>query len=185
MNAAGTEIHSRFLVTNVITTGDDVAQWLGIQPPRNNATYDAGAAVLKNYQEYDMINCKLTYTPAVGSTTPGQMWFGYYDNPEIIYVALSGSYSPTQLLLLAQCSPDSYSTPVWQPIELPTPMRKRRSRLAVDTTSVTSNERADMTTHGIWIVASVGAPEVTLLGSITMDYSARGFTLQNQSITVI
>ncbi len=130
-----------------------------------------------------MLSGTLHYVPQVGSTTAGTVWIGYYDNPEIIYKVYASTFTTANLLALAQTAPHQVSAPVWQAVDLTIPMRTRRKVYAIDTTVPGASTTADMTVHGILIIATTGAPFSTTVGTITQEYVAEGFGLQALAIT--
>ncbi len=183
MDKAGAIVKSRFYQATLATgAATQVAGGYGVCPALNGSA-DPGAAVLSNYQEYRMLSGTLHYVPQVGSTTSGTVWIGYYDNPEIIYKVYASAYSTASLLSLAQTAPHSVSSPVWQAVDLTIPMRNRRKVYSVDTTVPSSSSVADMTVHGIIIVATSGAPFSTTVGTISQEYVAEGFGLQAIALT--
>lgn len=183
MDKAGAVVRSRFYQASLATTAvAQMAGAYGVAPPLNGSV-DPGAVVLSNYQEYRMLSGTLHYVPQVGSTTAGTVWIGYYDNPEIIYKAYQSFYTTANLLALAQTAPHSVSAPVWQAVDLSIPMRSRRKVYSVDTTLPGSSSTADLTVHGIIVIATTGAPFSTTVGTITQEYAAEGFGLQSLAIT--
>lgn len=153
-----------------------------INPPLIAAANDAGGAVLRNYQEYTIDRAVITHTPMVGTTTPGTIWIGYYDNPEIILKLFAGTYTTAEATALAKQSPISVSGPVWMPLSLAASSSKRRAKLASDSTTPTDRFQVDLTTHGCFVVALEGGPVTTAYGTTSLEYTARGYHLENNSI---
>lgn len=179
MDRGGSIIRSRFVQFTAITAAAaQVTGAFGVVPALNPSN-DPGNAVIKNYQEYRIKSSKLTYTPQIGSTTPGIVYIGYYDNPEIIYRAYGGLLTPANILALAQTAPQSVSAPVWQSVELTAGTRQRRKMYSVDSNSPVDSVSADQCIHGIYFCATVGAPFSTTIGILSQEYVAEGFGLQN------
>lgn len=167
-------------LTNVFNSGKHL-----IAPPYYGEA-DPGGMVIRNYQYYRMHNARIIYTPLCGSTTPGQVWMAYFDNPEIMLKLNSNSITVSNMLLLAQSATHSVRTPVWQGVEMAIPMTVRHPKYAVDSTAPASIADMDRTAHGIVIMVAVGYPEaVASFGSCTLEYRAKGSELQNQYITDI
>lgn len=158
-----------------------------INPALYGGNGDPGGAVLRNYQFYIMDNAVMTYTPTCGSTTSGQLWMGYYDNPEIIFACISGTYNTAALTALAQTSTHCVGTPVWQGAQLRIPMTKRRPKYSIDRTQANSLSDADRAYHGVIIVVTTGTPTTEGLGfgTCTLEYTATGYEIQNAAITTI
>lgn len=179
MDRGGSVIRSRFLQYTATTGGaTQITGTLGVVPALN-PTNDPGRAVIQNYQEYRIKSAKITYTPQTGSTTTGIVYIGYYDNPEIIARAYTGVLTAANILVLAQTAPISTSTPVWQGVELSAGTRQRRKIYSVDSNNPVDSPTADQTVHGVFFIASVGAPFSTTIGIVSQEYVAEGFGLQN------
>lgn len=179
MDRGGSVIRSRFLqFTATTAAAAQVTGALGVAPALNT-TNDPGRTVIQNYQEYRIKSAKLTYVPQTGSTTTGIVYIGYYDNPEIIARAYTGVLSAANYLALAQTAPISTSTPVWQGVELTAGTRQRRKMYSVDSNSPTDSPTADQTVHGVFFIATVGAPFSTTVGVVSQEYVCEGFGLQN------
>lgn len=179
MDSNNAVVRSRF-IQYTGTTGAAIQITGGIPvAPALSGPVDAGGAVIRNYQEYKIRSAKLVYTPSVGSTTTGIMYIGYYDNPEIISRVYAGSITPSSLTVLAQTAPHSVATPVWQGCELVVPQRSRRKSYAVDSNVPGDSVTADLTVHGVFIFATVGAPFSTTIGVFSQEYVAEGIDLQN------
>lgn len=153
-----------------------------VDPPK--AT-DAGGTVLRNYSEYRMEQGALHWTPTVGTTTSGTIWIGYYDNPEIMLKATNGTYSPASMIALAKQAPHRISMTVWMPGTLSLPLFRRRAKFTTDTTSGTTRTDFDLCSHGVFVIGIEGAPVSTNVGYLSLEYRARGYNLENQTITNI
>jgi hypothetical protein len=176
-------IHSR--VTAIVLTQTYPNGMQLLAPAVTGGNADAGGAVLKNYQLYKFQSAKLIYTPSCGSTTSGQVWIGYYDNPEIIYKAWTNVYNTSTKLSLAQTATHSIVTPVWQAAEISAPMTTRRPKYVVDSTNPSTMVEIDAACHGCFIICTNGVPntEGMVYGSCTLDYQVKGFGIQNEGLT--
>lgn len=186
MTNDGALVSSRLLGTTLSCTAVGIlGSVVPVNPPNGVATLDAGATVLQNYQEYSIDSGVLHYTPACGTTTPGTVWIGYYDNPEIIHDAYVGiPYS--SLLALAKQSTYSVSGPVWMSLDLAIPSKRRRTKFSSDTNSPANRSEADLTTCGIFLIAVEGGPQaITAIGTMSLDYKARGYSLVNNLIAAV
>lgn len=145
---------------------------------------DPGGMVIRNYQYYRMLSARIVYTPLCGSTTPGQIWLAYFDNPELIYKIWTNAITWPNMLLLAQSATHSVRSPVWQGVEMALPMSARRAKYSVDSTEPTTIPEIDRCVHGIVVMVTTGVDETTpAFGSCTLEYRAKGSELQNQTIT--
>lgn len=187
MTDAGAQVTSIFTTTLLATSV--AAQFngvVGVAPATNSFASDAGGAVIRNYQEYKMKRAVLTYTPAIGTTSPGVVYIAYFDNPEIINKWINSTYTAADKLALAKTAPVSVRGPVWMQLELPASMTVRKPRYTVNTeiTSLT-NADYDNQVHGIFGVVTEGVGFSTSFGLLSMDYSVLGYNLQNFSISGI
>lgn len=174
--------------SRLLAISPTVAYPIGIQyinPPLYGGGSDPGGAVLRNYQYYRMENARIVYTPTCGTTTSGQVWMAYFDNPEIIFKM--GSYSDADKYTLCRTATHSVVTPVWQGAQLNIPMSRRRSKYSVDSTPMASVADADRCYHGVVVIVSTGTPttEGLSFGSCTLEYETTGYEVQNQAITLI
>jgi len=185
MDQEASHVSSRYVYAPHTTAA--AAQWVGYfnLAVATNANDDAGAVVLKNYQEYKYKSYRFGFTPAVGTTTAGTLWIGYYDNPEIMYKVLTAAYSDATLLSLAKQSPHSSSAPIWQQQTLNIPMSSRRKRYSVNSTAPSSVAETDLQCHGVVIMATEGVPFSTVFGNASYDYSALGYNLQSYALSGI
>jgi len=182
MDRDAAKLDSRY--TWAITTVDGSGRkrdQFPVSPASVTGGADAGGTVLRNYQEYSMNKAALTWTAAVGTTTPGTVWIGYYDNPEIIYNMQAASYSDAALLALAQQARLSSSCPIWDTMTLSAPMTTRRKRYSVNSQTPTSITEADLQVHGVFIVAVEGTTAALACGHVSMTYSVTGYGLQNNA----
>lgn len=144
--------------------------------------------VSKNYETYKVDKFTLHYTPAVGTTTPGKIWVGYTDNPEIIKKAWAGDYTPTTLLDIVKTLRHNNVYPVWQQWSMNIPnIAPRRKMYSIEANVVPATltpEAIDRDTHGMFLVYAQGCPD-TDLGVLTSSatYACRG--LQSYAATGI
>lgn len=185
MDTGGATVSSKYVFGSSNTDG--AGTWVGAYKinPASYSGADAGGTVLVNYQEYTLRSWKHTFTPSVGTTTPGVLWIGYYDNPEVMYKVDTGVYSVATLLALAKQSPISSSAPIWHPQTLNIPMSKRRKHYSTNSTNPGSVADADLQIHGVVIMAVEGTPTDTPLGNVSFEYTAVGFHLENNTLTGI
>nr|WRQ65789.1 structural protein [Tolivirales sp.] len=176
-------VRSRLIAIEPTVQYPDGTQY--INPPLYGSGSDPGGAVLRNYQYYVMNNARIIYTPTCGTTTSGQVWMAYFNNPELVYKM--SSYSASERLALARSATHSVVSPVWQAVQLNIPMGKRRPKYSVDSTPMASIADADRCYHGVVVIVTSGTPTTEGLGfgSCTLEYEATGYEVQNQTIANI
>jgi len=185
MDAGGAMVSSKYVFGTSTTDGSGV--WTGAYKinPASYTGSDAGGTVLVNYQEYALRNWKHSFTPSVGTLTPGVLWMGYYDNPEVIFKVDIGAYSTATLLSLAKQSPVSCSAPIWSPQTLNIPMASRRKHYSTNSTAPSSVAECDLQVHGVVIMAVEGGPVTAPIGNASFEYTAVGFHLENNALVNI
>lgn len=161
----------------------NVASWVGAVDP---TALPVITHVARNFETYKVNRHALHYTPAVGTTTPGKVWVGYTDNPEIIYKAVTGDYSQGDLLSIVKTLRHSNVFPVWQSWTMNLPsIAARRKMYSVDLTAASSAEVVDRTTHGAFLVCLEGTPSATNVGVVTASYEYALRGLQSYQATGI
>lgn len=156
----------------------------GYYAPFNN---DPGANVIGFYQTYLVRSASCIVTPACGTTTPGNHYLSYFDNPEIIHKTFSG-YTPAALLALCKADARVVSGPIWQTLTLPMTGGPRRKKFSVDSDTPSSAEVADRTTQGVFIYATEGIPEGEPgipICTLSLSYVAEGYDLQLRGVSGI
>lgn len=179
MTGAGTVVSS-ITITNPLAT-PATGSWVGnmlLNPPANAGSNDPGTAVLLNYQLYKFSRARIRYTPMVGTTTPGTIYIGYIDNPEMIQKWVYNTYTAAQKLAICKTCPNSVRGPVWMENTLDAGMTVRRPKYSVDSTLSDDVNQIDRTTHGLFILASEGIPNSQVFGVFSIDYAATGYHLQ-------
>lgn len=158
---------------------------IAVCPTFHAPSADPGSAIAANYQEYVCLNHGIKYTPSVGTTTSGTMWFAFVDNPEIIQKFYAGTYAYADYLKIAQTTRHSTSAPVWEQVEFSVSVSPRRKMFSIDTSALTTIEGYDRVIQGVYIYASTSAPSSTTLGVITDHYTCRVRGLQSVLATGI
>jgi len=184
--AATTSFTSQYL-DQTIGTGVGSQAWghVWVNPPAHSTVLDPGAAVSLQYQEYLVANAEFTYTPAVGTTTAGTLWVCYVDNPEILFKLVSGAYTATDYLTIAQTTANHKTVQVWESVTLRASPTPRRKMFSVDKTPPASSEGADRVIQGAFIFATSSAPVSTTLGFASQRYTAALKGLQSNLATGI
>lgn len=186
MTDTGTKINSTF-ISQIVATGA-ASQFVGglsVMPAGNATSQDPGSAVMRCYQQYRMNRAMFTYTPAVGTTTPGTVYVAYLDNPEIIQKWIFNVYTPSEKLAICKAAPISSRGPIWMQMELAASMQTRRPRYNVDQNFVDDLAILDGTVHGYFAVCTEGVPFTTGFGVLSIDYTATAYHLQLASATNI
>lgn len=107
---------------------------------------------------------KIRWEPSVSFTTPGRVYVGFTDNPEVMasIAGLSGSSWGDAVKGLG----DVVSFPIWQETEIAFPTRLRRKMFDTNTTAtVTDTNSNDRSVQTFMFAYIDGAPASTAVGS--------------------
>lgn len=187
MNDAGALVSSNFF-TGILQVPalTQLAAELPIAPASNPPNQDAGGSVIRNYQSYRMRRAVAHYTPAVGTTTPGVVYLGYIDNPEMIRKWFTGIYTFADKLGIVKSCPIRTSGPVWMEMSLPASMSTRMPKYTVNTQlSLLTDAEYALQVHGLFVFATEGCTNSSGTGVLSMEYSVQGFHLQNTTFSFI
>jgi len=176
---------SRFFADSIVTQVAAQIFTSTYLAPALNPVNDPGGAVIRNYSEYKMRNATYTYTPLVGTTTPGIVWSAYFDNPEVIFKIKTAVYTLGQVSALVQNCPGAVCSPAWQTHEVRASMVSRRKWYTVDSTAPSDQDRADLSVHGLFVTITVSCPLNTAVGVTTVSYAAEGHRLQTAAVSGI
>lgn len=181
-----TIVRSRYQVSTLSTTA--VATTYGsyyIAAGSNTGTADPAALIGYNYQEYVIRSLHIRYTPACGTTTPGQVWIGFFDNVEMINNIRLNSYGQAAIAGIAQTTKWGRGTPVWEPLDYNVPLVPRHKSFAINRESPTSLEEINRCVQGCIAWATVGTLVNTLIGSVTIEYVVELRGVQSATVTGI
>jgi len=106
---------------------------------------------------------KIRWEPSVSFTTPGRVYVGFTDNPEVMSAFISLT-TPAAVITAIKGLGDVISFPVWQETDINFPTATRRKMFDVNANIANNVDVLDRSVQRFMLFAVEGAPATTTLG---------------------
>lgn len=134
-------------------------------PGNSNALASSvGPGLLAQYSSGKFISgTKIRWEPSVSFTTPGRVFVGFSDNPEVLVA--SALLTNAQFGGFIRSLGNVMSFPVWQETDIPFPTRLRRKRFDTNKTTSADVDVYDRCCQTVMYIWMEGLPASTTVGN--------------------